>query len=1082
MKKREKSILIKIQGLLTLLFFCIGCFALPAYAYNDVPQYDASFQAIEVLTARNIVSGYGKNMFKPDNTITRAEFVTLLIKGLNMDGSANSLKKSPQLFRDVQANHWAKANIQLIWELGVAGGYTDNSFQPDALISRAEMVSMVVRALKLDELGGVRYNKFLDDALLPNWAKENIYLAESWGISSRINQPKFSWQEKVTRKEAAEIIAKMMAAQGNLYHLSGMIKDITFDRQKLTLTVNQQAELLTVAKGYSLDDTVKKGDNVKLVLNNKGEITYAIKDNTGGKVNITFSPGQELKSMAVSNSPSGQGTAFPFQSSQAILNNQDNKIISNDQLIKSHMNINKALNLTKLQEDDGYTGKGIKVAIIDSGVDMTHPDFGENSDGTRKFSEFFDVTNEGLVTTEGFVRADGAYIRKNQRDYFINVGHSKSNRCYYGFLSEKDKGIDFNQDGKFDGQYLVALVDASQPNVYDTVYIDTNNDGRLDDEKPFRIFNQTGEMAAFSSTKGDSFSFVVSSINKDGSGVKLGFDANGHGTQVAGLIGANGTLQGVAPDSQLIMIKALDKKGETSWENLESAIKLAVKAGAHVVNLSVGYDEDITSGNNSLTYLIDNYSKNNGIIFIVAAGNNGPGVSTVATPSNAKRAISVGAYMSPIIWKTNYGLEVPQEGLMSTSAIGPRPDGMLVPTVVAPGSAISTYPRGLGGSYKLGEGTSIAAPQVAGAVALLLQGAKQNHLPIISDNIKRALMYGARKINDYNYAEAGFGLVDVNNTWRIYRKLNEETSFKGYTWNRMFGIGEGLFAKDYLPGNIPYRVGNISNTFDNIYWNSTEAWLSPLFKVTSLPSGQQRDIPVHYLLPKEPGLYTGLLEGKVLLSNIPEMTMLTTVVKPYEFQKAQSYELSFNGEPLKANQYKRYFLKVPENVGHLDISFGVAGAGFNVGRGKLYIFDPGGMKYSQSPFIGKDSQLELTQYKETIQKPKPGIWEVIVEAPPDLSNYQLNSTAYQLKAQLFEIQEVKNSDNHEFPFSIGCVPSKMVLGKRNYISMSLRYKSNGKPVEDLMVEVNGQMYHVENGWLTMEVVPEQDVMPLKIKY
>ncbi|MGI6331759.1 MAG: S-layer homology domain-containing protein [Zhaonellaceae bacterium] len=102
---------------------------------------------IDLLTAREIVSGYSDGTYRPGKGVTRAEFTVLLIKALNLEDTAATLKAAGQLFRDVNGGYWAKGYIHLAWELGVVGGYPDGTFRPENTIRRDEMVAMLVRAL-----------------------------------------------------------------------------------------------------------------------------------------------------------------------------------------------------------------------------------------------------------------------------------------------------------------------------------------------------------------------------------------------------------------------------------------------------------------------------------------------------------------------------------------------------------------------------------------------------------------------------------------------------------------------------------------------------------------------------------------------------------------------------------------------------------------------------------------------------------------------------------------------------------------------------------------------------------------------
>ncbi|MFD3446683.1 S8 family serine peptidase [Microbacteriaceae bacterium 4G12] len=113
-----------------------------------------------------------------------------------------------------------------------------------------------------------------------------------------------------------------------------------------------------------------------------------------------------------------------------------------------------------------------------------------------------------------------------------------------------------------------------------------------------------------------------------------------HGSHVAGVIGANGKLQGVAPGVQIIAYRALGPGGYGSTETVLEAIERAIEDKVDILNLSLGND---VNGPDWPTSLALNKAVEKGIVAVAASGNSGPGVWTVGSPATASRAIAVGA-------------------------------------------------------------------------------------------------------------------------------------------------------------------------------------------------------------------------------------------------------------------------------------------------------------------------------------------------------------------------------------------------------------------------------------------------------
>ncbi|MEV3869674.1 S8 family peptidase [Streptomyces sp. NPDC049906] len=193
-------------------------------------------------------------------------------------------------------------------------------------------------------------------------------------------------------------------------------------------------------------------------------------------------------------------------------------------------------------------------------------------------------------------------------------------------------------------------------------------------------------------------------------------DRDGHGTHVASVAAGSGAkdgrFKGVAPGAQLISAKVLDDRGEGEDSGILAGVDWAVAQGADIVNMSLGSPD--TPGIDPIEAQINKLSAEKGVLFAVAAGNSGPGRSTVASPGSADAALTVGA--------------VDDNDLIADfSAVGPRTgDHAIKPDVTAPGVAITAAAaEGTGGQdppgYVSKDGTSMATPHVAGAAALLKQ-------------------------------------------------------------------------------------------------------------------------------------------------------------------------------------------------------------------------------------------------------------------------------------------------------------------------------------------------------------------------
>lgn len=214
-------------------------------------------------------------------------------------------------------------------------------------------------------------------------------------------------------------------------------------------------------------------------------------------------------------------------------------------------------------------------------------------------------------------------------------------------------------------------------------------------------------------------------------------DLNGHGTFVAGIVAS------IAPGAELMNIKCLGKDATGIGSDAISAIEWSIDNGADIIVCSFGA-EGPCDGDCPLCEEADSAVKN-GVVVVAAAGNDGPLRKRIDCPGNAHSVIAVGASDS-------------DDFIPLWSGRGPTKDGRVKPDLVAPGINIkSTY---LDGKYAYWSGTSFAAPQVAGAAALLLQA--KNLAPA---QIKDALLRSAKDLGYDSYSQ-GTGRLDVYETYR----------------------------------------------------------------------------------------------------------------------------------------------------------------------------------------------------------------------------------------------------------------------------------------------------------------------------
>lgn len=144
-------------------------------------------------------------------------------------------------------------------------------------------------------------------------------------------------------------------------------------------------------------------------------------------------------------------------------------------------------------------------------------------------------------------------------------------------------------------------------------------------------------------------------------------DTNGHGTEVAGIVAANGNFTGIAPKSKLLSYKVSNTGEEVSSDYIVEGIQHAIQDGVNVINISLG----INSTNDEIDTAIDN-AVSKGIVVVVAAGNNGPEEATIGSPGKDIDAITVGASYNNITSSLVATLEVKNKQYQVLPMVGTR--------------------------------------------------------------------------------------------------------------------------------------------------------------------------------------------------------------------------------------------------------------------------------------------------------------------------------------------------------------------------------------------------------------------------
>jgi tripeptidyl-peptidase-2 len=548
-----------------------------------------------------------------------------------------------------------------------------------------------------------------------------------------------------------------------------------------------------------------------------------------------------------------------------------------------------------VREHPTYDGRGILIAILDTGLDPGVPGLGRTSTGDPKLADLRDFSGEGRVSlTRVFPRGDTVEIAGRKLGGFGRVvGLNTAGPYYAGTLRELPLGeppaSDLDGDGEAADTLALVVTRATDGWV---VLADTDGDGSLAGERPVLDY-ALGRQSFGWARRGarPRVNLAANFLERGGEPVlDLVFGLDAHGTHVAGIAAAHDLygvsgFDGVAPGAQLLGLKISNRaNGSVSTSGailaaMDHAIRFAAaRRMPLVINLSFGVGNE-REGEARIDLLVDSVlASHPEVALTVAAGNDGPGLSTIGFPGSARRAISVGGTI-PSVFRPSTRTGAATEVVGDFSARGGE---VAKPDIVAPGVAYSSVPLWNAGD-ELKQGTSMAAPHAAGLVALLLSSLAQEQRPVDARSLRQALMVTARPGPGGGYLDQGRGLPDVDAAYRWLRDGGTapdiEVTVQG---RRTTGGWVTAGSGDRRAGVQTFEIRRPPGAADATYsLRSDASWLTGPDKVTL--SGEVTLIRLRYAADglEPPGAYTGVVSGwpADTLAG-PGFRLVTTVVVP----------------------------------------------------------------------------------------------------------------------------------------------------------------------------------------------------------
>jgi subtilisin family serine protease len=410
--------------------------------------------------------------------------------------------------------------------------------------------------------------------------------------------------------------------------------------------------------------------------------------------------------------------------------------------------------------DKRELGKNITVAVIDTGIDASHPAFGDRVvywyDATQETrTELKEVTLVNNGTTVSIDGKDKKIILPKEvigEETFIAV--MSEGKFIAQIATEERYGrafLDLNSNNSKD-DFLVVV---SKKDGKTKIFFDANADLKLaaSSELIAKInYNETTKsnrlegMVEFPS-RNNILKYPLLLEEENGKMfINLGKTQGSHGTHVAGIIAADdqsNNLLGAAPKADLMSLKVCSGISCTDSAIIKGLYKAFYngKVIPDVVNISLGshesYKRDLYS------YVMNDLSAKFGTVFFISASNSGPGFRSLNHFGNSGAVVMVGANVSKKTLSEQYNLPsgaiTQDENLLFFSSFGPSYTGEMKPNIIAPGAAISAIPAA-GGYMSQMNGTSMSSPIAAGTFAAVLGKVKEENGTLFN-NINKMRKY-----------------------------------------------------------------------------------------------------------------------------------------------------------------------------------------------------------------------------------------------------------------------------------------------------------------------------------------------------
>jgi tripeptidyl-peptidase-2 len=664
-----------------------------------------------------------------------------------------------------------------------------------------------------------------------------------------------------------------------------------------------------------------------------------------------------------------------------------------------------------LTQHPTFDGRGVLIGILDSGLDLALPGIDTTTTGEPKVLDARDFSREGRIALEPInVSGDTVTYHGTTKTGFAHVAGRASPPYYAGVFRELPLGTvpaaDVNGNNENTDSFVVFVVRTAGGWA---VVTDTDGDGRLDDEALIHDYSVAAQWFTYRGKDEDRdkgmMAIAVNLAEVDGQPVlDLFFDNSAHGSHVAGIAAGHDMFRmegfnGVAPGAQILALKISNNaRGGLSVTGsmlraMNYAADFAQQRGLPLIlNMSFGVGNE-REGDAAIDSMVTEFTlKHPDVLFVISAGNEGPGISTLGFPGSADHILSVCALIPGVFSGPRpAGLATDADVIADFSSRGGE---AAKPDLCAPGVAFSNVPRwNLGG--EISGGTSMAAPHIAGAAALLQSAQVQANRVARATDLRQALLASARRERWTTAIDMGAGVPNVVAAYRWLAAGHQAGvySIRAQPDGGNSSILDGAYRRNGFasPADTIQRfvirsvAGQPAARF---LLRSDERWLHAPEALEL--SGGPATVEVIYnpRRLRTPGLYVGTIYATPASDTLagPAFSLTNTVVIPQALRQP-----FVEGRDLGPGRFQRYFFDVPEDAGGLTVEMQLR---YRTQRGSLFLFEPSGQPFRGGSNEEAGTGSQVVRIEVQPEDLIPGVYEAVVVAPDN------SALSYDIRAAL----------------------------------------------------------------------------------